>query len=314
MRRSPCSWRSEESDDSSERNLPQDIPWHEADHQAIPMVVDHMERYVRAGPRAFDLRPFPRVQRAMGQTSIVLDEGVRSPEPSTSLKSHLAPGGARSVGSALTPSCLLSCPRVPFLPESRPLFGVQTAPRSVTLTMRHLLTPFTLLALVAPHPSQGQESVDLGPGSRVRITAPGCGLEMAEGTVLEVSESTLKAELEQKLVNCPVKEIGQLEIGVSRRRGLEGTLIGIGIGAGVAAFGVSRLSHTVEGDIDRPPIVGATMWILGSISIGAIAGNQIGRRIVSDHWATLPQPLRQLSFILSVKGPAGLAVSIPSLW
>jgi AcrR family transcriptional regulator len=32
----------------AERNLTPDLPWHEADHQAIPMVVDHMERYVRA--------------------------------------------------------------------------------------------------------------------------------------------------------------------------------------------------------------------------------------------------------------------------
>jgi len=32
----------------AERNLTQDLPWHEADHQAIPVVVDHMERYVRA--------------------------------------------------------------------------------------------------------------------------------------------------------------------------------------------------------------------------------------------------------------------------
>ena len=138
------------------------------------------------------------------------------------------------------------------------------------------LVLFILFSVDLPALS-AQESPSIDPDSRVRVTAPSCGLESSSGTLDWTGGDTLLFSTGSSAVLCPVTSVTSLELSRSRKISL-GRAIGFpvagffvgGITGGLIAYSTcAPCNYELEG---LAPVFGAA---LGS-GIGYAAGLVVG--------------------------------------
>ena len=188
-----------------------------------------------------------------------------------------------------------------------------------------VLLPIVMAALAGTsQPSAAQAdthggSVDLPPGSRVRVTAPAMGRVV--GTLVRANEDSVRVELAGGAsINLPTTKLSGLEVsGGVRRNGWRGAGIGLLVGAGVGgAIGLATYrraecyDNPVEGffcDIvnrtSRSVTVVSDAAMVGTA--GAIVGALIGH-VGRESWVRVP--LFRPSARVGLIGRTGLGMKI----
>jgi hypothetical protein len=159
---------------------------------------------------------------------------------------------------------------------------------------------------------KAQEVPLIRPGDRVRVTAPECELEKAEGTLLSIGNDRFSATVGKKDIQCPVQALTQLEVSLGERKWWKATLVGLGIGIGVGAIGVAVIwEDELRKDSWTPNYAPAIMWTMGWITVGAVTGSEIGRRRGRDQWKEIPLPVGRFSMLRTPSRQLCIGLSIP---
>ena len=138
-------------------------------------------------------------------------------------------------------------------------------------------------AFLVGSPARAQEGFPVGPGSRVRVTAPSVG-ERLEGYVQSVDASTLTllSAKRSAVVTVPLSTLTRLEVPAGRRgHALVGGIVGGALGAVTVAALCSESSDCIDSAGDVGAAAGVTAVYAG---VGAL----IGALIRSDRWIVVP--------------------------
>jgi len=180
---------------------------------------------------------------------------------------------------------------------------------SVVCVMRRTLCALLVLLAVIPLPLKAQAKPQVQPGDRVRVTAPRCGLEKTAGRLLSIDGERFSATLGGEDIDCPIQALTRLEVSLGERKPWKPTLVGVAIGVGIGAIGVAAILPSGEETWDD--LGPAAMWAMASITVGAVAGNVIGRKWGTDHWEEVLLPLVQPSVLFLRDGRLGFGFSVP---
>ena len=131
----------------------------------------------------------------------------------------------------------------------------------------------------------GQVTPLIGPGSRVRLTAPSLGLSEAIGTVQEATDEALVVQFEfpARVGTVDRSEIAEMDVLIGReRRGLQGLGVGFLAGAGAGA-----LIGLVSGDDDRQQWFSFTAEQKAGIFAGffGVIGGVVGMLTHHEVWS-----------------------------
>lgn len=185
-------------------------------------------------------------------------------------------------------------------------------------------------AAILASPVMAQPVPVLVPGQRVRVTAPGAGLDGARARLVALSRDTLVITNvgatwrqgpvygDTSRVGVPLREVRRLDVsaGVERHARL-GMAIGAVAGGAVGALvglaapeGHGALCNLIVPCMTRGENV--AMGVLAYASLGAVLGWAVGELIVTEAWDRVPLEM------LVTAGPAprravglGLRLSLP---
>lgn len=149
-----------------------------------------------------------------------------------------------------------------------------------------------------------QQRAPLDPGQRLRITAPGLGMEQQAALLERVRGDTLVVTADST-VSVPVTAVTRLEVFRGRSgHAWTGAVIGAGAGAAVGTVTAVLVCESAWCTVDG----GVIMAGLGiGILSGGLAGAGVGALIKSDRWEDVP--LDRLRVGLA-PGPHGASVVI----
>ena len=169
---------------------------------------------------------------------------------------------------------------------------------------REKLLSAALVLLIPGSIALAQQSPDLVPGTRVRVSAPGASRPQLTGNIAAVDEKTLTVINDGQPVRVPRELITRLDVGWGRKRHVwQGLLIGAAAGGLIGA--VLPLCDSYSGSCStRGEQV--TGGVVGFGILGAIVGN----KVKSDTW--VEAPLGQVRVSLR-PGPSGRGVVALSL-
>ena len=191
--------------------------------------------------------------------------------------------------------------------------------------MRTLVLLLVIIgAVVGSSPAGAQSaahggSVDLAPGSRVRVTAPATGRVV--GTLLSATDDSVRVELTSgSSLTLPTTSLSGLELSAGvRRRGWRGAGIGLLVGAGVG--GVIGLAtyrsaecydNVVEGFFcDLVNRTSRSVTVVSDAAMGGTAGAIVGAligQVGRESWVRVPL-LRERTRV-GVVGRSGFGVTI----
>jgi hypothetical protein len=143
----------------------------------------------------------------------------------------------------------------------------------------------TLAVLTSGSLAMAQESADLAPGARIRVTAPGAGRVQVVGNILTLDEKAITIVNDGQPVKVPRELITRLEVSWGRKRHvLPALLIGAAVG-GLLGAASPLCSSDLYGQttcLSRGELIG--YGIAGGAGTGAI----VGAFVKSDKWVELP--------------------------
>jgi len=178
---------------------------------------------------------------------------------------------------------------------------------------------FAVVLVVSAAPC-GAQLLELQPGARVRVTAPGILGGRLDGTIGARRGDTLSV-VQQGIapINIPISSLtsvetfrGKSHLAGAKRGALWGAAIGLPLGA-AAALGDNREFNVVDDTCD-PDFFECDMYTdtefvvlmtVGSTLIGAGIGAIIGRA----HWEKLQLPVRS-SILAPSKGRVGIGLAL----
>ena len=152
------------------------------------------------------------------------------------------------------------------------------------------------------------------PGDRVRVSAPGIGVERLVATVLTAKPDTIVVQSREPLA-LPIASVTRLELSRDRKsRARLGMAIGFWSGAiagGVIAASLEDAEDNFIMDSNPSDAGGA---LLGSALLGGIAGTGLGALIGSifrvDQWAAMPLHRIRVTIVPQRKGKLSVGVSL----
>ena len=158
------------------------------------------------------------------------------------------------------------------------------------------------------------QAVEIHPGTRVRIEAPGALSSRLEGTVVSHTADSMVVVRESTVYRLSLGEVSRLEVHTgkdrlagARRGALIGGVIGVGWGILVVASGFDEpLCYTEEPCGEAPP---AGETIVASTGAGAVWGGLIGAWVGRKRWDPVPGPAR-----LAVAPAAGGGMNVGLRW
>ncbi len=173
--------------------------------------------------------------------------------------------------------------------------------------MRSIVAIIVSVPLLTPVASlSAQASLPVQPGTRVRITAPDCGLEKRAATF----EALRNGRLALGATDCPLTSVTRLELHTGRSvratRALGFPVVGLLVG-GVAG-GLVGYSTCAPCDYELEGLAPAVGAVLGG-GVGFLAGLVVGL-LPRDRWQTVPlEPLPVIPIVTN-RGQLALTVSL----
>ncbi len=167
-----------------------------------------------------------------------------------------------------------------------------------------ILVVFICIFGGAPTEIAGQGRLVLEPGSRVRVTAPGCGLREQVTRYRALRAGTLVLDTTE----CPLASVTRLD--VSRGR-TSHTALGAGIGLAAGGVGTIIYCKAVDEygcqlfDDDLTPIM-ALIFGAGGALVGGIAGHHME----TDRWEEVPLKRLRVTIGPQLDGGFALVLSI----
>lgn len=158
----------------------------------------------------------------------------------------------------------------------------------------HAALTVSLLALasiIGSHPAKLAGQQLPAPGSRVRVTAPDCGLSGQPTTYETVRADTLVLESTE----CPLASVTELDTYVLRRRAGRGALIGGLVGGASLALVYGAVFDACGYSCETDSLTYGAAFAVGALS-GALLGAVVGFLIRSDRWEEVPLERLRVSF------------------
>ena len=165
--------------------------------------------------------------------------------------------------------------------------------------------PFVLICIFGGAPTEIAAQELLASGSRVRVTAPECGLSGQAATFRVLRADTLVLETTE----CPLAFVTRLDVSGGQK---SHALLGAGIGfAAGALVGLVHCSGDAGGFSDAGTCDLAdddlTLWVtFVTGTIGGLAGGFVGILIKTDRWEEVP--LERLRVSLAPQRDGGFAL------
>ncbi len=178
-----------------------------------------------------------------------------------------------------------------------------------------LVRPITfLVAVLAATPLStvnAQDSPQVKPGDRVRVTAPYLGIRKQAGRFETRRGDTLVVAAPDSTMMFPVVFVMRLEVSRGRKSAVgRGALIGFLVGAGGGAIaGAAALSEgCVDGDgcPALGALVGGAFFGLVGTGIGAV----VGALSKAERWEEVPLDQLRVAFAPQRDGRFGLVLSV----
>ena len=160
---------------------------------------------------------------------------------------------------------------------------------------------FVLICIFGGASTEIAAQEPLASGSRVRVTAPECGLSGQAATFRALRADTLVLETTE----CPLASVTRLDVSRGQK---SHALLGAGIGLAAGALGAVVFCEVVEkGGCELAYDDNATLKAALIVSaIGAVAGGIVGYFIKTDRWEEVP--LERLRVSLAPQGDGGFAL------
>ena len=172
--------------------------------------------------------------------------------------------------------------------------------------MKRTLGAFVLLSLMMPIVAQAQETPRVGPGDRVRVTAPECELRKSIGTLVALDDHHLSAMVGTTEIECPVEALINFEVSEGRRHWWKAGFVGAGI---VAVTGTLLAAAADSPEGEAAGYLGLSTIIL--TPVGFMMGSLVGLIRGTDSWKEVPLPSAQPFFFVSGEGRLSLGIAIP---
>ena len=161
------------------------------------------------------------------------------------------------------------------------------------------LSPFANLAAQEPAPP-------LDPGARVRVTAPGLGIEKQQATFQALRGDTLVVMADSTMY-CPLGSVTRFDVYRGRKSHWKtGLAVGAVLGAiagGAAGYASEAIRY--ESDFAAPVALGA---LAGAAVVGAL-GAGVGATMKTDRWEEVPLDQLRVSVVPRRDGVA-LGISV----
>ena len=164
--------------------------------------------------------------------------------------------------------------------------------------------PFILICIFGGAPTEIAAQESLASGSRVRVTAPECGLSGQAATFRALRADTLVLDTTE----CPLASVTRLDVNRGQK---SHALLGAGLGFAAGAVGAVVYCEVVEKggcELADDDIRLEAALITGAI-VGA-AGGLVGYFIKTDRWEEVPLERLRVSFTPQPDGRFALGFSV----
>ncbi len=159
--------------------------------------------------------------------------------------------------------------------------------------------PFVLICIFGGAPTESAAQEPLASGSRVRVTAPECGLSGQAATFRALRADTLVLDTTE----CSLASVTRLDVSRGQKsHAVVGSLVGAGAGALV---GLAMCANTdVCGILSDNDLKGEVVAI--SVVVGGLVGGIVGYLIKTDRWEEIR--LERLRVSLAPQRDGGFAL------
>jgi hypothetical protein len=152
--------------------------------------------------------------------------------------------------------------------------------------------------------TKAQETPQVKPGDRVRVTAPECQLKRQKGTLISLDQNLFSATVGNEDIECPVEALTEVQVSVGKRKWWKASLGGMGVGVGMM-FVMGAYSEPGEFG-DKNSLIAVSL-----APIGLVTGTVVGLIRGKDSWEEVNLlPIRP-SLQVSAHGRLGFGLTVP---